>query len=79
MNRRQFNLGLTTMMLGLSAIPKRLNASPQLDGQKSDRTGTQIGRSAFKLLSSIRPLNMFSWSALAALIRWQEMWGRSSI
>jgi pimeloyl-ACP methyl ester carboxylesterase len=43
MNRRQFNLGLTTMMLGLSAIPKRLNASPQLDGQKSDRTGTPSG------------------------------------
>ena len=43
MNRRQFNLGLTAMMLSLSAIPKRLNASPQLNGQKSDHPGTPSG------------------------------------
>jgi hypothetical protein len=43
MNRRQFNFGLTAIMLSLSAIPKRLSANPQVDGQKSDRPGTPSG------------------------------------
>jgi pimeloyl-ACP methyl ester carboxylesterase len=43
MNRRQFNLGLTAIMLSLSAIPKRLSANPQTDGQKSDRPATPSG------------------------------------
>jgi hypothetical protein len=43
MNRRQFNLGLTAIMLSLSVIPKRLSANPQLDGQKSDRPATPSG------------------------------------
>jgi hypothetical protein len=43
MTRRQFNLGMTAAMLGLGAIPQRLNASSPPDGQKSDRPGPPSG------------------------------------
>src|ERR1700736_3356293 len=43
MNRRQFNLRMTAVMLGLSAIPQRFGASPQSDAQKPDRPAAPSG------------------------------------
>src|ERR1700745_1260609 len=43
MNRRQFNLRMTAAMLGLSALPQRLGASPQPVPQKADLSGAPSG------------------------------------
>jgi hypothetical protein len=48
-NRRQFNLEMTAAVLGLGAIPQRLCAEPQPDGQQSGRPPHTVGRDAFIL------------------------------